>query len=129
MTTKSTKRPHAPAEMPADARKLWTEIVASVSHDYFNGADLVLLQSLCTAHSQKAVCDRLVNDSGPVMADGSANPALKLSMSLASTMAALSGKLRLCKSATTRAESARLKKALQGGLASWEDDGVSGYFS
>ena len=126
---RSPKRPPAPAGMPADARVLWTDIVASVSHDYFTAGDLVLLKSLCTAHSQKAVCDRLVSESGPVMADGSANPALKLSMGLAGTMASLSAKLRLCKSATTRAESAQIKKSLHGGTASWEDDSVSEYFS
>lgn len=44
----------------------------------------------------------------------------KLSNQYAATMAALSGKLRLCKSATTRPESAGLKKALHSGVKPWE---------
>ena len=57
---------------------------------------------------------------GPITSDGAINPAAKLSNQYAGTMAALSGKLRLCKSATTRAESAGLKKALHSGLKPWE---------
>lgn len=55
-----------------------------------------------------------------ILADGSVNNAAKLSNQYAATMAALSGKLRLCKSATTRPESAGLKKALHSGVKPWE---------
>ena len=57
---------------------------------------------------------------GPITSDGAINPAAKLSNQYAATMAALSGKLRLCKSATTRPESAGLKKSLHSGVKPWE---------
>ena len=51
------------------------------------------------ADHQKRLCDALVLRDGPITSDGAINPAAKLSNQYAATMAALSGKLRLCKSA------------------------------
>ena len=90
---------------------------------------MVLLEALVMADHQKRLCDALVLRDGPILADGSVNNAAKLSNQYAATMAALSGKLRLCKSATTRPESAGLKKALHSGVKPWEDDALSEYFS
>lgn len=82
------------------------------------------------ADHQKRLCDALVLRDGPILADGSVNNAAKLSNQYAATMAALSGKLRLCKSATTRPESAGLKKALHSGVKPWETDpAMSEYFN
>jgi len=92
--------------------------------------DMVLLEALVMADHQKRLCDALVLRDGPITSDGAINPAAKLSNQYAATMAALSGKLRLCKSATTRPESAGLKKALHSGLKPWESDPeMAEYFS
>jgi len=124
-----TKRPPPPDGLPPGAAALWVSICAGLDANYFAGADLTLLEALCMADHQKRLCDALVRD-GPILADGAINPAAKLSNQYAATMAALSGKLRLCKSATTRAESARLKKALQVGPRPWDcDPEIEQYFS
>ena len=116
----STKRPPPPDGLPPGAAALWVSICAGLASDYFAGADLTLLEALCMADHQKRLCDALVLRDGPITSDGAINPAAKLSNQYAATMAALSGKLRLCKSATTRPESAGLKKALHSGLKPWE---------
>ena len=125
-----TKRPPPPDGLPAGAAALWVSICAGLDANYFAGADLTLLEALCMADHQKRLCDALVLRDGPILADGAINPAAKLSNQYAATMAALSGKLRLCKSATTRAESAGLKKALQVGPRPWDcDPEIEQYFS
>ena len=116
----STKRPPPPDGLPPGAAALWISICAGLDPNYFAGADLTLLEALVMADHQKRLCDALVLRDGPILADGSVNNAAKLSNQYAATMAALSGKLRLCKSATTRPESAGLKKALHSGLKPWE---------
>ena len=116
----STKRPPPPAGLPPGAAALWVSICAGLDANYFSTGDLVLLESLVMADHQKRLCDALVLRDGPITGDGAINPAAKLSAQLAGTLAALSGKLRLCKSATTRPESAGLKKALHSGLKPWE---------
>ena len=126
----STKRPPPPDGLPAGAAALWVQICAGLDANYFSTGDLVLLESLVMADHQKRLCDALVLRDGPILADGSVNNAAKLSNQYAATMAALSGKLRLCKSATTRPESAGLKKALHSGLKPWESDpAMSEYFN
>ena len=115
-----TKRPPPPAGLPPGAAALWVSICAGLDANYFSTGDMVLLRALVTADHQKRACDALVALHGPILADGSVNNAAKLSNQYAATMAALSGKLRLCKSATTRAESAGLKKALHAGVKPWE---------
>ena len=128
--TFTAKRPPPPEGLPISAAALWVSICAGVDANYFAGADLTLLEALVTADHQKRTCDRLVSDNGPILADGTVNPAAKLSNQYAATMAALSGKLRLCKSATTRAESAGLKKALQMKPRPWDcDPALDEYFS
>ena len=125
-----TKRPPPPAGLPPGAAALWVSICAGLDANYFSTGDLVLLESLVMADHQKRLCDALVLRDGPILADGSVNNAAKLSNQYAATMAALSGKLRLCKSATTRPESAGLKKALHSGLKPWETDPeMEQYFS
>ena len=116
----STKRPPPPAGLPQGAAALWVSICAGLDANYFAGADLTLLEALVMADHQKRLCDALVLRDGPILADGSVNNAARLSNQYAATMAALSGKLRLCKSATTRPESAGLKKALHSGVKPWE---------
>ena len=126
----TAKRPPPPEGLPPGAAALWVSICLAVDAAYFAGADLTLLQALVVADHQKRACDRLVSANGPILADGTVNPAAKLSNQYASTLAALSGKLRLCKSATTRAESAGLKKALQVGPRPWDTDPrLSEYFT
>ena len=115
-----TKRPPPPDGLPPGAAALWVSICAGLDANYFAGADLTLLEALCMADHQKRLCDALVLRDGPITSDGAINPAAKLSNQYAATMAALSGKLRLCKSATTRPESAGLKKALHSGVKPWE---------
>lgn len=125
-----TKRPPPPDGLPPGAAALWVSICAGLDANYFAGADLTLLEALCMADHQKRLCDALVLRDGPILADGAINPAAKLSNQYAGTMAALSGKLRLCKSATTRPESAGLKKALHSGLKPWETTpAMSEYFN
>ena len=116
----TAKRPPPPDGLPPDAAALWVSICAGLDANYFAGADLTLLEALVLADHQKRACDALVALHGPILPDGKVNPAAKHSLQCAATMAALSGKLRLCKSATTRAESAGLKKALHSGLKPWE---------
>ena len=124
------KCPPPPDGLPAGAADLWVSICAGVDANYFAGADLTLLEALVTADHQKRACDRLVSNNGPILADGTINPAAKLSNQYAATMAALSGKLRVCKSATTPAESAGLKRALQVGPRPWDTDPrVAEYFT
>jgi hypothetical protein len=126
----STKRPPPPAGLPPGAAALWVSICAGLDANYFSTGDMVLLEALVMADHQKRLCDALVLRDGPILADGSVNNAAKLSNQYAATMAALSGKLRLCKSATTRPESAGLKKALHSGLKPWESDPeMAEYFS
>ena len=126
----TAKRPPPPDGLPPGAAALWVSICAGLDANYFAGADLTLLEALCMADHQKRLCDALVLRDGPITSDGAINPAAKLSNQYAATMAALSGKLRLCKSATTRAESAGLKKALQVGPRPWDcDPGIAQYFS
>ena len=126
----TAKRPLPPDGLPPDAAALWVSICAGVDASYFAGADLTLLEALVTADHQKRACDALVALHGPILPDGKVNPAAKLSNQYAATMAALSGKLRLCKSATTRAESAGLKKALHAGARPWDcDPEIEQYFS
>ena len=124
----TAKRPPPPDNLPPGAAALWVSICAGVDANYFAGADLTLLEALVTADHQKRACDALVNRDGVLLHDGTPNPALKMSVTLAATMAALSGKLRLCKSATTRAESAGLKKALQVGSRPWDCDPALEHF-
>jgi phage terminase small subunit len=124
------KRPPPPDGLPPGAAALWVSICAGLDANYFAGADLTLLEALCMADHHKRLCDALVLRDGPITGDGAINPAAKLSAQLAGTLAALSGKLRLCKSATTRPESAGLKKALHSGLKPWESDPeMAEYFS
>ena len=115
-----TKRPPPPDGLPPGPAALWVSICAGLDANYFSTGDMVLLEALVTADHQKRACDALVALHGPFLPDGSVNNAAKLSNQYAATMAALSGKLRLCKSATTRPESAGLKKALHSGLKPWE---------
>ena len=125
-----TKRPPPPAGLPAGAAALWVSICAGLDANYFAGADLTLLEALVLADHQKRACDALVALHGPILPDGKVNPAAKHSLQCAATMAALSGKLRLCKSATTRPESAGLKRALHSGVKPWESDPeMAEYFS
>lgn len=125
-----TKRPPPPDGLPPGAAALWVSICAGLDANYFSTGDLVLLEALVMADHHKRLCDALVLRDGPILADGSVNNAAKLSNQYAATMAALSGKLRLCKSATTRPESAGLKKALHSGLKPWESDPeMAEYFS
>ena len=125
-----TKRPPPPAGLPPGPAALWVSICAGLDANYFAGADLTLLEALCMADHQKRLCDALVLRDGPITSDGAINPAAKLSNQYAATMAALSGKLRLCKSATTRPESAGLKKSLHSGLKPWESTpAMSEYFN
>ena len=126
----TAKRPPPPDGLPPGAAALWVSICVGVDANYFAGADLTLLEALVTADHQKRACDALVARDGVMLPDGPPNPALKMSVTLAASMAALSGKLRLCKSATTRAESAGLKKALQAGPRPWDvDPEIESYFS
>ena len=115
-----TKRPPPPAGLPPGAAALWVSICAGLDANYFSTGDMVLLEALVMADHQKRLCDALVLRDGPITGDGAINPAAKLSNQYAATMAALSGKLRLCKSATTRPESSGLRKALHSGLKPWE---------
>ena len=115
-----TKRPPPPAGLPPGAAALWVSICIGLHAGYFSTGDMLLLEALVMADHQKRLCDALVLRDGPILADGAINPAAKLSNQYAATMAALSGKLRLCKSATTRPESAGLKKALHSGVKPWE---------
>ena len=115
----STKRPPPPDGLPADAADQWNAICAGLDASYFSTGDMVLLEALCMADHQKRLCDALVLRDGPITADG-INPAAKLSAQLAGTLATLATKLRLCKSATTRPESAGLKKSLHSGVKPWE---------
>ena len=125
-----TKRPPPPAGLPPGAAALWVSICSGLDANYFSTGDMVLLEALVMADHHKRLCDALVLRDGPILADGSVNNAAKLSNQYAATMAALSGKLRLCKSATTRPESAGLKKALHSGLKPWETDPeMAEYFS
>ena len=80
----------------------------------------MLVEALVLADHQKRACDALVALHGPILPDGKPNAAAKLSNQYAGTLATLAQKLRLCKSSTTRAESATLKKALHSGLKPWE---------
>ena len=123
-----TKRPPPPAGLPPGAAALWVSICAGLDANYFAGADLTLLEALVLADHQKRACDALVALHGPILPDGKVNPAAKHSLQCAATMAALSGKLRLCKSATTRPESAGLKKALHGGTQPWDTDPALQHF-
>ena len=124
------KRPPPPDGLPAGAAELWASIVGSVDQNYFTTGDMVLLEALCVADHQKRACDALVTRDGIVMADGTPNPALKLSITLAGSMAALSGKLRLCKSSSTRPESAGLTRALRAGPRPWDTDpALAKYFT
>ena len=116
----TAKRPPPPDGLPPDAAALWVSICAGLDANYFSTGDMVLLEALVMADHQKRLCDALVLRDGPITSDGAINPAAKLSNQYAATMAALSGKLRLCKSATTRPESAGLKKALHSGVKPWE---------
>ena len=126
----TAKRPPPPDGLPPGAAALWVSICAGLDPGYFTTGDMVLLEALCMADHQKRLCDALVLRDGPITGDGAINPAAKLSNQYAATMAALSGKLRLCKSATTRAESAGLKKALQVGPRPWDcDPEIEQYFS
>ena len=126
----TAKRPPPPDGLPPGAAALWVSICAGLDANYFAGADLTLLEALVLADHQKRACDALVALHGPILPDGKVNPAAKHSLQCAATMAALSGKLRLCKSATTRPESAGLKKALHSGLKPWESDPeMAEYFS
>ena len=119
---KSAKRPAPPAGLPPPAAALWVSICANVESEFFAGADLTLLEALVTADHQKRACDALVAADGPILADGKPNPAAKLSNQYAATMAALSGKLRLCASARTRPDAAGLKRALSNGAKPWDTD-------
>jgi len=126
----TAKRPPPPAGLPPDAAALWVSICAGVDANYFTTGDMVLLEALCRADSQKRQCDALVARDGVMLEDGTPNPALKMSVTLAASMASLSGKLRLCKSATTRAESASLKTALHAGPKPWDTNPEAArYFS
>lgn len=125
-----TKRPPPPDGLPPGAAALWVSICAGLDANYFSTGDMVLLEALVMADHQKRACDALVALHGPILPDGKVNPAAKHSLQCAATMAALSGKLRLCKSATTRPESAGLKKALHSGVKPWESDPeMAEYFS
>ena len=125
-----TKRPPPPDGLPPGAAALWVSICAGLDANYFSTGDMVLLEALVMADHQKRHCDALVLRDGPITGDGAINPAAKLSNQYAATMAALSGKLRLCKSATTRPESAGLKKSLHSGLKPWESTpAMSEYFN
>ena len=126
----SKKRPPPPDGLPPGAAALWVSICSGLDANYFSTGDMVLLEALCMADHQKKLCDALVLRDGPITGDGAINPAAKLSNQYAATMAALSGKLRLCKSATTRPESAGLKKSLHSGLKPWESTpAMSEYFN
>ena len=114
-----SNRPPPPADLPNEAAALWVSICASLEPDYFTTGDLVLLGALVRADYEKRRCDALVQREGPIV-DGRAHAAAKLSNQYAASLAALSGKLRLCQSSRTRPESAGLRKAVAGGPRPWE---------
>lgn len=116
----STKRPPPPDGLPPGAAALWVSICAGLDANYFSTGDMVLLEALVMADHQKRDCDALVALHGPILPDGKPNAAARLSNQYAALLATLAQKLRLCKSATTRAESATLKKALHSGVKPWE---------
>lgn len=130
MSRKPTQsnRPPPPDGLPTEAAALWVSICASVTPDYFTTGDLVLLEALVRADYEKRRCDALVQREGPIV-DGRAHAAAKLSNQYAASLAALSGKLRLCQSSRTRPESAGLRKAVAGGPRAWESpDEVKEFF-
>jgi phage terminase small subunit len=118
------KRPAAPKDLPAPARKAWARVVDSLPPGHFQEGDLMLLRAFVLAEHQKAQCDELVAAEGPVV-DGKIHPGAKLSAQLAGVLASLAGKLRLCLSSRVRPESAGLRKAVTGegqGRKPWETD-------
>lgn len=122
------KRPNPPVDLPESSRALWCEICNSLPAGYFAPGDLPLLTAYVLAQHQKAGADALVGRDGLVIGDR-ANPALKLSMQLASVSAALAGKLRLCPSSRTRPDAAGLTKSLSA-MRPWEaSPGSSKYFA
>lgn len=121
------KRPSPSKDLPPEAAALWRDICAGLPANHFTTGDLMLLKALVLADYEKGRCDALVLASGPILPDGTVNQAAKLSNQYAATLAALSGKLRLCLSARVRAESAGLGNALHG--ASFEGSEHGHYFT
>lgn len=121
--------PPVPRELPLSAQSLWAEICGSLPSSYFTPGDLPLLHAYCMAAHHKAGADALVARDG-LLIEGKVNPAIDLSVKLAGSMAALSGKLRLCQSSRTRPESASLKNVMSAGKKPWETDPeIESYFS
>ena len=121
--------PPAPRDLPLPSQALWAEICGSLPSSYFTPGDLPLLRAFCLASHHKAGADALVLRDG-LLIDGKVNPAIDLSVKLAGSMAALSGKLRLCQSSRTRPESASLKKVMSAGRKPWEfDPAMAEYFN
>mgnify|MGYP003543845082 FL=1 len=121
--------PPAPRDLPLPSQALWAEIAGSLPSNYFTPGDLPLLHAYCLASHHKAGADALVLRDG-LLIDGKVNPAIGLSVKLAGSMAALSGKLRLCQSSRTRPESASLKKVMSAGRKPWEfDPAMAEYFN
>jgi hypothetical protein len=112
-------RPTPPADLPPESITLWHEITAGVPADYFTGTDLTLLKALTLAVHQKTLADAIVAAEGLIL-NGKPHPAAKLSIQLSTSIASLSGKLRLCQSSRSRPDSAGLKRAHTGGLRPWD---------
>lgn len=115
-----TRRPpEPPAHLQPTARELWENIALSLPHDYFRPSDLPLLEAYVLTCTRKRAIDGLIAKM-PVSVEAEAISALRLSGELGREMASLAGKLRLCPSSRTRAESASLKVA-HAGPRPWDD--------
>lgn len=108
IATPLPQRPEPPAELPKDARALWISIVADYEPRHFRGANLVLLENLCRAHSLVRQCDRLIKRRG-LLIGGKKNPAVEMRATGWAEMRACATKLRLSISALQRADSAKVR--------------------
>jgi hypothetical protein len=120
-------RPPAPDDLPPRAAEIWVQICAGQDPEYFGSGDLQVLRELCIVLHQKRQIDASIERSG-VLAGVDPHPGLKVSATLANVASALSGKLRIVRSATTRPDASSLAQGHRVAARAWQDDPLSEFF-
>lgn len=106
-----------PSELSAPARVLWQSIVRERRQDFFSAGDLPLLREYC--HSVAVLIPR-VNK----LVEKEFDPrTLDARDKLVRQAASLAVRLRICVSARTRGDTAKIRNSMNRGIPPWLDTG------
>jgi hypothetical protein len=114
----------APADLTTDQAAIWSEIVASKPHDWWDAASVPLLSAYCRAavesrrvgHMVESVSAQLLTADGDLKQYETLR---KLQAQLSAEMTSLATKMRLSQQSRYRADAAAVKNDRGGGKKPW----------